>query len=93
MDIYEFEAKLKHFLEEENHPYRSEIYEIDYDLVIGYLNMISGAHLNNCYVFDHDGNALMIFLDCYSCGKQPCHRHDLDFLLKEFKKVYRRGIK
>lgn len=93
MDIIEFEQKLYNFLNYETHQQRHKRYEVDYSLVIGYLNYLSKVHLNNCYEFDYDNESFIIYLDCYDCNKMECAKNRLGFLLKEFKKLYRCGFK
>jgi hypothetical protein len=92
MNIIEFEQKLYNFLNYETHQHRHKRFEIDYNLVIGYLNYLSKVHLNNCYEFDYDTEGFIIFLDCYDCNKMECAKNRLGFLLKEFKKLYRCGF-
>lgn len=93
MNIVEFEQQLHNFLNKETHQHRHKLYEVDMDLVVGYLNYLSKVYLNNCYEFDHQGDSLMVFLDCYQCGMDDCAKTKLDYLLKEFKKLYRCGFK
>lgn len=93
MNVVQFEEQLFKFLHYETHSHRHKLYEVDYDLVVGYLNYLSGIYLNRCYEFDYDGESLMIFLDCYDCKQWECAKDRLDLLLKEFKKLYRCGFK
>jgi len=93
MNIVEFEEALYKFINYETHHHRDRLYEVDYDLVIGYLNYLSGVYLNRCYEFDYDGESLMVFLDCYKCDQDDCNKYKLDLLLREFKKLYRIGFK
>jgi hypothetical protein len=92
MNIIEFEQELHNFLEYQTHQHRHQRFDPDISLVIGYLNYLSKVYLNNCYEFDYK-DGLIVYLDCYECGIEDCARDRLGFLLKEFKKLYRRGFK
>src|SRR5437763_847000 len=92
MNVVEFEESLHHFLMYETHCHRHKLFELDIDLIIGYLNYISKVFFNNCYEFDYY-EGLIVYNNCYNCGQTLCNKDKLDVLLKEFKKLYRVGIK
>lgn len=90
--ITRFESKLHHFLHYETHNYTKDgRFEIDYEKAEQILYNLTSAYLNNCLEFVIQEPYIIVYQDCYLCGKPKCNLLNLDIVLKEFKRIWRTG--